>query len=64
MNCKWCKTPIRKMAGDENKPNNLACWTHETGFYQCPGSRSEYDLAEYDPKEEEKQEQLVDGCGI
>jgi hypothetical protein len=63
--CKWCKTPIRKMTGDEQKPNSLACWIHITGFFQCPDSRSEYDLATYDPKmSEERIEQHVAGAGI
>ena len=46
--CGLCKTPIRKQSGDESKPDNLACWIHVTGYYQCPGSRSEFDLATYD----------------
>ena len=49
--CLLCKEPIRKVTGDESKPARLACWIHETGRYQCFGSRSEYDLATYDPTE-------------
>ena len=45
MKCKLCSNTIRKQLGDEDKPDSIACWIHTTGFYQCPGSRSEYDLA-------------------
>jgi hypothetical protein len=34
--CGLCNTPIIKRGGS---------YIHETGFHQCPGSRSEYDLA-------------------
>jgi hypothetical protein len=71
VNCQICKTPVRKMAGDESKPDRLACWTHVTGFHQCPGSRSEYDLATPDFKElaqeQETESELVlesNGSGI
>jgi hypothetical protein len=47
--CKLCRQPIRKTLGHESRPGSLACWVHTTGRYQCPGSRSEYDLATYDP---------------
>ncbi len=47
--CGLCKMPIRKQAGDESKPDKLACWIHLTGRYQCPNSRSEYDLATFNP---------------
>ena len=53
------------MNGEEDRPNQLACWIHETGYYQCPNSRSEFDLAEYDPSFNEAQEEmLIDGQGI
>jgi hypothetical protein len=50
--CRWCHTPI--------KQKDDGSWVHENGFYQCPGSRSEYDLAT--PEEEEKV--CVDGDAI
>lgn len=63
--CKWCQTSIRKMTGDEKKPDNLASWIHMTGYYQCPGSRSEYDLATYDPRGAESQaDGWASGAGI
>ena len=65
--CKWCQTPIQKIAGDEGKPDRVSCWIHTTGFYQCPGSRSEYDLAEYDPAQiaiEATPTACIDGAGI
>jgi hypothetical protein len=52
------------MQGDESKPDKLACWTHETGYHQCPGSRSEYDLAEYDPDSVTEETEYVAGAGI
>jgi hypothetical protein len=70
MNCKLCSTPIRKQTGDEFKPDNLACWIHTTGFYQCPSSRSEYDLATPDlsPQSKARHEPVMvpelDGSGI
>jgi hypothetical protein len=68
--CKLCHTPIRRDEGQEGKSDKDACWIHVTGFYQCPKSRSEYDLAEYDPKlvyDESAQvdhTQSLDGGGI
>jgi len=50
MRCLLCSQPICKIKGDESKPDHLASWIHVTGNYQCPESRSEYDLATYDPK--------------
>src|ERR1700679_1030542 len=47
--CRLCQNPIRKIAAHHLRPNEKASWVHETGFFQCPGSRSEYDLATYDP---------------
>jgi len=67
MNCKLCSNPIRKQAGDEAKPDPVACWIHTTGFYQCPGSRSEYDLATPDFNRsgiERKPVPELDGSGI
>lgn len=59
MLCKLCHTPITQEAS--------GAWIHETGFYQCPGSRSEYDLAEPDldgPLSEQARVLELDGSGI
>jgi hypothetical protein len=62
--CKLCHTPIRRDEGQEGKSDKEACWIHVTGFYQCPGSRSEYDLAEYDPAQVASVAGSTDGGGI
>lgn len=49
--CRICHEPIRKLAGHESRPDTLACWTHVEGGYMCRGSRSEFDLATFDPAE-------------
>ena len=65
--CKWCSTPIRKDVGEEDRDDRLACWIHVTGFYQCPDSRSEYDLATFDPNaiaQDSGSEEWTAGAGI
>lgn len=65
MNCELCGTPIRKIDGDESKPDDKACYTHVGGSYQCPGSRSEFDLATPDRRELRMSLRLeLDGSGI
>ena len=59
MKCLNCQTPVKK--------EERGGWIHETGFYQCPGSRSEYDLAQPDlspAREKVDHELMVDGQGI
>jgi hypothetical protein len=57
--CKLCGNSIRKLLGQESTPDSLACWIHLEGHYQCPGSRSEFDLATFDREEAERAEEAA-----